>query len=51
MDMQLVLEISAIATIISAGISYITFRKSSSLTYVTQERRNLLMAGQKLVSI
>lgn len=39
MDIQLVLEISAIATIISAGISYITFRKSSSLTYVTQERK------------
>lgn len=35
----LVLEILAIATIISAGISYITFRKSSNLTYITQERK------------
>lgn len=39
MDVQLVLELSAITAIISAGISYITFRKSSNLTYITQERK------------
>ena len=39
MDVQLVLEASAIATIMSAGISYFTFRKSSKLTYITQERK------------
>ena len=39
MNIQLVLEISAVVTVISAGISYITFRKTSSLTYVTQERK------------
>lgn len=39
MDIQLVLEVSVIATLISAGMSYLTFRKSSSLTYVTQERK------------
>lgn len=39
MDIQLVLQLSAIATVISAGISYITFRKSSNLTYITQERK------------
>lgn len=39
MDIQLVLEISAIATGISAVIGYITFHKSSGLTYVTQERK------------
>ena len=39
MEVQFVLEISAIALIISAIMSYITFRKSSSLTYITQERK------------
>lgn len=39
MDIQLVLQLSAVATVISAGISYITFRKSSNLTYITQERK------------
>lgn len=39
MDIQLVLEVSVIATLISAGMSYLTFRKSSSLAYVTQERK------------
>lgn len=39
MDVQVVLEASAIATIMGAGISYFTFRKSSKLTYITQERK------------
>ena len=29
MDIQVILEASAIATIVGAGISYFTFRKSS----------------------
>lgn len=39
MDIQVVLEASAIATIVGAGISYFTFRKTSRLTYITQERK------------
>lgn len=39
MDIQVILEASAIATIVGAGISYFTFRKSSKLTYITQERK------------
>lgn len=39
MDIQVVLEVSAIATIIGVGISYFTFRKNSKLTYITQERK------------
>ena len=39
MDVQLVLEVSGIATVISAGMSYLTFRKSSNLTYITNERK------------
>lgn len=39
MDIQVVLEASAVATVIGAGISYLTFRNSSKLTYITQERK------------
>lgn len=39
MDISVVLEISAVAALISTAVSYLTFRKSSSLTYVTQERK------------
>lgn len=39
MDIQVVLEASAVATAIGAGISYLTFRNSSKLTYITQERK------------
>lgn len=38
-DIQIILEMSALVALISAVISYITFRKSSGLTYVTQERK------------
>ena len=39
MDLQLVIEISAVATLVSSVVSYFTFRKSSSLNYVTKERK------------
>lgn len=39
MDIQVVLEASAVATVIGAVISYLTFRNSSKLTYITQERK------------
>lgn len=39
MDIRVVLEISAVAALISTAVSYLTFRRSSSLTYVTQERK------------
>lgn len=39
MDIQLVLEMSALVALVSAVISYVTFRKSSGLVYVTQERK------------
>lgn len=39
MDIQVVLEASAVAIVIGAGISYLTFRNSSKLTYITQERK------------
>ena len=48
MDIQLVLEVSAIATVISAIISYLTFRRSSNLTYVTHERKEWREAIRKI---
>lgn len=39
MDIQVVLEASAVATVIGAGISYLTFRNASKLTYIMQERK------------
>lgn len=39
MSTQLIIEMSALVALVSAGISYITFRKSSGLTYITQERK------------
>ena len=39
MEMQLVFEVSAIASVIGAIISYITFRKTAKLKYITKERK------------
>ena len=48
MDILMILELSAIATVICVGISYVTFRKSSNLTYVTQERKEWREAMRRI---
>lgn len=39
MDLQIILELSAIVSFIGIIVSYFTFRKSSKLNYITQERK------------
>ena len=39
MDFQIVMELSAVATIIGVIVSYFTFHKTSKLSYITQERK------------
>ncbi len=39
MDLQIVLELSAIVSFIGIMVSYFTFQKSSKINYITQERK------------
>lgn len=39
MDLQIVLELSAIVSFIGIMVLYFTFRKSSKINYITQERK------------
>lgn len=39
MDFQIVMELSAVATIIGVIVSYFIFHKTSKLSYITQERK------------
>lgn len=49
MDFQIVMELSAVATIIGVIVSYFTFHKTSKLSYITQERKEWRADIRKIV--
>lgn len=50
MNIQFVIELSAIVGVVTAILSYVTFRKSVKLKYITKERTKWRSAIRKIVT-